>query len=227
MFFLPSSNCTVFMAAVDQCGAMLVLDMCTHLALSCTVATSFIKMFKYGNICGQTPFSTLSKLSNRQSAWCECSSIFSRSHAIKWRHIAIHAKDWKKRSTPVWTRPNRGTTVKNITRRWWSRRGAKTSRLQARQGHVFGRGLWAHVCSCSHRSIWDVSLGHVLCRLNSWINSHEHDQGANWPLFWRRTRTTTWRGENLIVHRRFVYACAHQMQRVTLLFTWPFVLDLH
>ena len=27
------------------------------------------------------------------AAWCECSSIFSRSHAIKWRHIAIHAKE--------------------------------------------------------------------------------------------------------------------------------------
>ena len=27
------------------------------------------------------------------AAWCECSSIFSRSHPIKWRHIAIHAKE--------------------------------------------------------------------------------------------------------------------------------------
>ena len=36
----------VFMAAVDQCGAMLVLDMYTHLVLSCTVAMIFIKMLK-------------------------------------------------------------------------------------------------------------------------------------------------------------------------------------
>ena len=27
------------------------------------------------------------------AAWCECSSTFSRSHATKWRHIAIHAKE--------------------------------------------------------------------------------------------------------------------------------------
>ena len=40
----------VFMAAVDQCGAMLVLDMCTHLTLSCTVPMIYIKMLKCGNI---------------------------------------------------------------------------------------------------------------------------------------------------------------------------------
>ena len=55
----------VFMAAVDQCGAMLVLDMCTHLALSCTVAMIFMKMFKYGNTCVQKPFFDV-KLSNRR-----------------------------------------------------------------------------------------------------------------------------------------------------------------
>ena len=27
------------------------------------------------------------------AAWCECSSMISRSHATKWRHIAIHAKE--------------------------------------------------------------------------------------------------------------------------------------
>ena len=90
-------------------------------------------------------------------------------------------------------------------------------------------GRW--VCTCglvlTDQSETFRLVRYLQTQLMDLINSHEHDQGADWPLFWCRTRTTTWRGENLIVHGRFVYACAHLMQRVTLLFTWPFVLDLH
>ena len=62
-------------------------------------------------------------------------------------------------------------------------------------------------------------------------STHESkNQPWTWSRRWlaafrRRTMIYSWGGET--VHRRFVYACAHQMQRVTLLFTWPFVLDLH
>ena len=63
LFAVIKLHC-VFMVAVDQFGAVLILDMCTHFAFSCTVAMIFIKMLKYGNICGQKPFSSL--LSNRR-----------------------------------------------------------------------------------------------------------------------------------------------------------------
>ena len=73
----------VFMAAVDQCGAMLVLHMCTHLALSCTVAMIFIKMLKYGNICGPNLFRCccqIFEILNSQTA----DPFNSRSFRLTW-----------------------------------------------------------------------------------------------------------------------------------------------
>ena len=98
----------------------------------------------------------------RTAAWCECSSIFSRSHATKWRHIAIHTKEAFTAGVNVFLTALWGSTM------------------------VFSKGAeFNAVIKCDSRKVMMLGLSEILSKLNSLTSFGYHSNHSKLISFAR------------------------------------------